>query len=96
MKLATVSFRYDALAVGSGEVLCITIRQHRQGTHAIEPPHVRFHNEDIFAYEEHEIPLNCGRNKAFNARLAYSRDPFNFHPSRVLGPHTFVLFTQCY
>lgn len=24
------------------------------------------------------------------------RDPFNFHLCRVLGPHTFVLFDQCY
>lgn len=28
--------------------------------------HVCFGNEDIFAYEKHEIPLNCGGNKTFN------------------------------
>lgn len=73
-----------------------------QGAHAIGA-HVYYclRNEDIFAYEEHEIPLNCGGNKTFNPLLPQNtppppRDPFNFHLCRVLGPHTFVLFDQCY
>lgn len=34
--------------------------------YAIGAAHVCLCNEDIFAYEEHEIPPNCRGNKAFN------------------------------